>query len=163
MLKQTRKFLMMLMLLAFGGCATLPTGPSVRVMPTPGKPFDQFMSEDAICRQWAERQIGMNPQEISSQNAVSGAAVGTAIGAGAGALLGAASGKVGAGAAIGAGSGLLIGTASGASSGQIYGEEVQRRYDNAYVQCMYSEGNQVPGIVTQPARRYTPNYPPPDM
>jgi len=26
-----------------------------------------------------------------------------------------------------------------------YGREAQRRYDNAYIQCMYSYGNQVPG------------------
>jgi len=157
---QTRKFLLLSVLLVFGGCATLPTGPSVRVMPAPGKPFDQFMSEDAICRQWAEKQIGMNPQEMSNQNAVSGAAVGTAIGAGAGALLGAASGHAGAGAAIGAGSGLLVGTASGASSGQLYGAEAQRRYDNVYIQCMYSKGNQVP---SNPIKRYVPAYPPPGM
>ena len=157
------KFSSMLILLVVGGCATLPTGPSVRVMPAPGKPFDQFMSEDAICRQWAEKQIGMNPQEISNQNAVSGAAVGTAIGAGAGALLGAASGHAGAGAAIGAGSGLLVGTASGASSGELYGAQAQQRYDNVYIQCMYSKGNQVPGIMTRPVRRYVPAYPPPGM
>jgi hypothetical protein len=129
-------------------------------MPTPGKPFDLFIAEDAICRQWAEKRIGMNPQEISNQNAVSGAAVGTAIGAGVGALLGAASGHAGAGAAIGAGSGLLLGTASGADAGQVYGAEAQRRYDNSYLQCMYSKGNQVPGIVTRPTRRYAPAYPP---
>lgn len=159
MLKQTGKFVSVLLLLVFGGCATLPTGPSVNVMPAPGKPFDQFMAEDAICRQWAERQIGMSPQETSTQNAVTGATVGTVIGAGAGALLGAASGHPGAGAAIGAGSGLLVGTAAGAGSGQEYGFEAQRRYDNTYVQCMYSKGNQVPGVIRQPARRYAP--PPP--
>ena len=159
----TRMFISVLTILIFGGCATLPTGPSVRVMPAPGKPFDQFMAEDAICRQWAEKQIGMNPQETSNQNAVTGAALGTAIGAGAGALLGAASGHAGAGAAIGAGSGLLVGTSTGASAGQIYGAEAQHRYDNVYVQCMYSKGNQVPGIVTQPTRRYAPAYPPPGM
>lgn len=120
----------MLFLLIFGGCATLPTGPSVRVMPAPGKPFDQFMAEDAICRQCAEKQIGMSPQEISDQNAVSEAAAGTAI---------------------------------GASSGQVYGAEAQRRYDNVYVQCMYSKGNQVPGSVARPLRRYAPSYPPPGM
>jgi len=144
------------MLLVFSGCATLPTGPSVNVMPAPGKPFDQFMAEDATCRRWAERQIGMSPQETSNQSAVSGAAVGTVLGAGAGALLGAASGHPGAGAAIGAGSGLLFGTAAGASSGQAYGYEAQRRYDNTYVQCMYSKGNQVPGTVRRPVRRYAP-------
>ena len=55
------------------------------------------------------------------------------------------SGHAGAGALIGAASGLLVGTAAGSNSGQAYGREAQRRYDNAYVQCMYSYGNQVPG------------------
>lgn len=161
MLRHALKFLMMLLLLAATGCATLPTGPSVRVLPAPGKPFDQFMAEDATCRQWAERGLGQNPREIANRNAVSGATVGTMIGAGAGALLGAASGNAGAGAAIGAGSGLLLGTASGAGSGQAYGYEAQRRYDTSYIQCMYSYGNQVPGTVTRPVRRYHPAYPPP--
>jgi hypothetical protein len=51
---------------------------------------------------------------------------------------------MGAGAAIGAGTGLLLGSAAGSSyaAGSYYA--VQRRYDNAYVQCMYAKGNQVP-------------------
>jgi hypothetical protein len=154
MLRQTLKSALLLVPLIFSGCATLPTGPSVNVLPAPGKPFDQFMAEDATCRQYAERQIGMSPQETANQNAVTGAGVGTVIGAGAGALLGAASGHPGAGAAIGAGTGLLFGTAAGASSGQVYGGEAQRRYDNTYLQCMYSKGNQVPSAVRRPVRRY---------
>ena len=145
-------------LLAAGGCATMPTGPSVRVLPAPGKSFEQFQADDAICRQWAER--GANPQETANQNTATGAAVGTVLGAGVGAAIGAASGNPGAGAAIGAGSGLLVGTASGASSGQAYGNEAQRRYDNTYVQCMYAKGNQVPGTVRR-ARRYRAAPPPP--
>ena len=158
MLRAMLKSVFLLVSLVFGGCATMPTGPSVNVMPAPGKPFDQFIAEDATCRQYAERSIGMNPQEVANRNAVTGAGVGTVIGAGAGALLGAASGNAGAGAAIGAGMGLLAGTATGANSGQVYGAEAQRRYDNAYVQCMYSKGNQVPAAVRPPVRYY---YPPP--
>ena len=144
------------MMLALAGCATLPSGPSVMVLPAPGKPFEVFQSEDANCRRWAEQRIGMNPQDNYNQNAVSGAAVGTVVGAGIGALLGAASGNPGAGAAIGAGSGLLIGTASGADSGQVYGYEAQRRYDNSYLQCMYANGNQIPGTVRRSYRRSVP-------
>jgi uncharacterized protein YcfJ len=146
-------------LLAAGGCATLPTGPSVRVLPAPGKTFEQFQVDDSICRQWAERQIG-KPQETANQNTATGAVVGTVIGGGLGAAIGAASGNPGAGAAIGAGSGLLVGTASGASSGQVYGNEAQRRYDNTYVQCMYSKGNQIPGTVRR-VRRTGGAIPPP--
>jgi hypothetical protein len=164
MRRRMQKIPAVCMLLALAGCATLPSGPSVMVLPAPGKPFEVFQSEDANCRRWAEQRIGMNPQENYNQNAVSGAAVGTVVGAGIGALLGAASGNAGAGAAIGAGSGLLIGTASGADSGRVYGYEAQRRYDNSYLQCMYANGNQIPGTVRRSYRRSVPAPPavPPD-
>ena len=158
-----RKITAVLMMLALTGCATLPSGPSVMVLPAPGKPFEVFQSEDAACRRWAE-QSGMNPQENYNQNAVNGAAIGTVVGAGIGALLGAATGHAAAGAAIGAGGGLLAGTATGADSGRVYGYEAQRRYDNTYLQCMYANGNQVPGTVHRSYRRSIPAPPqvPPD-
>lgn len=151
-----------LALLVLSGCATIPNGPSVRVLPGEGKTFEEFQADDAVCRQWAGQSIGISPQETVNRNAVTGAAVGTAIGAGAGALIGAATGHAGAGAAIGAGSGLLVGTASGAEAGNISGWEAQRRYDNTYVQCMYSKGNQVPGTV-RPHRVRRAAPPPPDL
>jgi hypothetical protein len=149
-----------LLLLALGGCATLPSGPSVMVLPSQGKPFQVFQAEDANCRRWAEQQIGINPQERYDQNMVSGATAGTLIGAGIGALFGAASGNAGVGAAIGAGSGLLVGSASGAESGRVYGNEAQRRYDNSYLQCMYASGNQVPMTVRRSHRQRMPAAPP---
>ena len=156
------KVMMLLLLMAVAGCATVPTGPSVSVMPGPGKTFEQFQADDAACRQWAGQQIGRSPQETINQNTATGAIVGTAIGAGLGAAIGAASGHAGAGAAIGAGSGLLAGAATGANTGQFYGWEAQRRYDTAYIQCMYAKGNQIPGIVTQTPRvRRIPPPPPP--
>ena len=85
----------MAVVVVIGGCATLPTGPSVMVLPAHGKSFEQFQSDDALCRQWARQQIGMSPQETVNQNAVTGAAVGTAVGAGLGAAIGAASGQSG--------------------------------------------------------------------
>jgi hypothetical protein len=30
------------------GCATMPTGPSVAVLPGPGKPFEVFQTDDAL-------------------------------------------------------------------------------------------------------------------
>ena len=131
--------------LVLSACATLPTGPSTMVLPNAGKPFEQFQTEDASCRQWAGQQIGLSPQETVNQNTAAGAAIGTLIGAGLGAAIGAASGNPGLGAAIGAGSGLLGGTAVGANAGQAYGWDAQRRYDIAYQQCMYAKGNQVAG------------------
>lgn len=156
----TQLFGAILAVAVLAGCATMPTGPSVRVLPAPGKTFEQFQVDDAVCRQWAERQIGMKPQETANQNTATGAVVGTVVGGGLGAALGAASGNAGAGAAIGAGTGLLFGTAAGASSGEVYGMEAQRRYDNTYVQCMYSKGNQIPGTRRQVRSRNVPPPPP---
>jgi hypothetical protein len=158
-----RKFIILISLIfmATGGCATMPTGPSVQVMPGPGKTFDQFQADDAVCRQWAGQQIGQSPQETANQNTVTGAAVGTAAGALLGAAIGSASGQAGSGAAIGAGSGLLVGTAAGASAGQAYGMDAQHRYDIAYQQCMYSKGHQVPGIAPAPAAPVAEAAPPP--
>jgi len=153
---------MLLVVLLAEGCATVPTGPSVMVLPAPGKPFDQFQMEDAYCRQWASQQIGTSPGEASTSSTLTGAGIGTLVGAGLGAAIGAAAGNAGTGAAIGAGSGLLVGTASGASAGQTSGYEAQRRYDNAYMQCMYAKGNQIPGTAAPAPRvRRTPPPPPP--
>ena len=151
----------LLVALALSGCATLPTGPSVMVLPTAGKPFEQFQAEDASCRQWAGQQIGLAPQETANQNTAVGAIAGTALGAALGAAIGAATGGAGVGAAIGAASGLLGGTAVGANAGQAYGGEAQRRYDMAYQQCMYAKGNQIPGVVQQHRQSYSPPPPPP--
>ena len=144
-MKYMRRLAPFILLAVLSGCATLPTGPSVNVLPARGKSFDTFRIEDGACRQWADRQLGSSSQKAYDQNVAAGAVTGTAIGAGLGAALGAASGHMGAGAAIGAASGLLFGAASGSNSGQLYGREAQRRYDNAYLQCMYSYGNQIPG------------------
>ena len=155
-------FLFLFFALMGFGCATVPTGPSVMVLPAQGKPFDQFRSEDALCRQWARQQIGLSPQETVNQNTTTGAVIGTIVGAGVGAALGAASGHAGQGAAIGAGTGLLFGAAEGSDTGRYYGYEAQRRYDHAYVQCMYAKGNQIPGV-TPRRRTYSPPPPPPNF
>ncbi len=148
-------------LVAAGGCATVPTGPSVMVLPTPGKPFDLFQAEDAMCRQWARQQIGLSPQDTVNKNTAAGAVIGTVVGAGLGAAIGAASGHAGSGAAVGAAGGLLVGTASGANAGQYYGYQAQRRYDIAYQQCMYANGNLVPGVRRSYRIQRTPPPPPP--
>lgn len=141
------------------GCATVPKGPSVMVMPGTGKTFEAFQVDDAVCRQWAAEQSGTSPGRASAQSTVSGAAIGTVVGAAAGAALGAAAGNPAIGAAAGAGAGLLGGTAVGASRAEAYGGSVQRRYDMAYTQCMYAKGNQVP--VARGARIQQPAPPPP--
>lgn len=161
MVKRRKKiFLCAVLILVLSGCVTVPRGPSVMVMPPPGKPFDLFQKEDAVCRQWAAQQIGLSPQETVDQNTAAGAAVGTIVGAGIGAAIGAASGHSGTGAAVGAATGLLFGASAGAESGQYYGREAQRRYDYAYQQCMYANGNVIPGM-RRVRRTATPPPPPP--
>ena len=158
-----QRLLLLSALVVLSGCATMPTGPMVPVMPGPGKPFEVFMADDGVCRQWAQQQIGgASPSETANQNTATGAVVGTLVGAGIGAAIGAATGNVAAGAAIGGGAGLLGGTAMGSNAGAVSEYQLQRRYDIAYQQCMYAKGNQIPGVVRRPARAaYAPPPPPP--
>jgi hypothetical protein len=86
--------------LMLSACSATPRGPSVMVLPGPGKALDQFQLDDAACRQWATQQLG--PRGDSSWM-------------------------------------------------------MQRRYDIAYQQCMYSRGNQIPGVT----RSSGPPAPPP--
>jgi hypothetical protein len=148
------------------GCASVPTGPSVMVLPGTGKSFEQFQVDDGSCRQWAFQQVGITTERATTGNTVGGAAIGTVAGAALGAAIGAATGNPAAGAAIGAGGGLLGGTVVGASAGQSAGYSVQRRFDAAYIQCMYAKGNQVPVAAGSRPATYTatpaaPASPPP--
>jgi len=133
MIKPTLSVIAMAVLAA--GCATAPLGPRVAVMPAPGKPFEQFQVDDQVCRQYADQSVGAGQQRVEDQ-AVATAVVGTAIGAVAGAAIGGHNGA--AGAAIGSGQ---------ANAGSW---DLQRRYDIAYQQCMYSRGNQLPGNYRRP-------------
>ena len=157
-----RGLLLFSVLAVISGCATMPTGPNVVVLPAPGKPFEVFMTDDAVCRQWAQQQIGgASPSQTANQNTATGATVGALVGAAMGAAIGAATGNAAAGAAIGGGTGLLGGTAMGSSAGAASEYQLQRRYDIAYQQCMYAKGNQIPGAVRHQARAYVPPPPPP--
>ena len=163
-------FFLIVLLSMLSGCATIPTGPSVMVLPSVNKSFDLFRSDDIVCRQYAYEQVGgVQGQQAAGSSAVKSATVGTAVGAAAGALIGSASGDAGAGAAIGAGSGLLFGSAAGSDYSLQSYNSTQRRYDNAYMQCMYAKGHQIPGYrrstrstVSAPAGRYSYPPPPPD-
>src|SRR5262245_41350661 len=109
------------------GCAEVPLGPSVAVMPAPGKPFDLFVSEESICRHYAEQQVGISPQQATQNSTATGAVAGTALGAAAGGAIGAAFGAPGPGAAVGAGTSLLGGREKKSPephSGSILGEQL---------------------------------------
>ena len=118
-----------------GGCATIPDGPSIMALPGTGKNLNEFRASDGQCRAYASQLIGGQGADPAVRNAV----VGTAVGAVAGAAIG---GQQGAG--VGAGAGLLVGSVSGAESSRSYGYASQRRYDEAYIQCMYASGHKVP-------------------
>ena len=149
--------------LLLGACATVPAGPGLMALPGTGKSFEQFQIDDTVCRQWASQQTGTTPERAAGLSTAEGAGLGTLLGAGLGAAIGAAAGHPGAGAAVGAAGGLLTGTAVGASRGGAAGHEVQRRYDNAYEQCMYAKGDQIPGAAAQAPRggSFVPPPPPP--
>jgi hypothetical protein len=147
--------------LLLGGCVTVPTGPSVMTLPGTGKSFEQFRNDDLTCRQFAYNQVGGTASEAGVSSGVKSAAIGTAIGAVAGAALGGHND-----AAAGAAFGLLTGSMIGASTAGMSQYEVQRRYDNAYLQCMYSVGHKIPTAggyenATRSAPRYTQPPPPP--
>jgi hypothetical protein len=121
-------------------------------MPSPNKPFDVFMQEDQRCRSWASHSIGIPGHDAAAETLLKSAGAGAAIGAIAGAAAGGARG-VGAGVAIGT----TAGAAVGAGQGAAVAGNAQRRYDTAYLQCMYSKGNLVP---TYPHPYYYPPPPP---
>ena len=158
----TTRWLGLLMLVPLlGACATVPTGPSVMVLPGGGKSFEQFQADDAMCRQWAYQQAGTTPGQAANESGITSAAIGTVLGAAAGAAIGAAAGNPALGAAAGAGGGFLFGSASGLGAAQYSGYAVQQRYDFAYQQCMYAKGNQIPGVRNAYRPATTPLLPPP--
>jgi hypothetical protein len=127
------------LLAMLGGCVSQPIGPTVTVLPGPGKPFDRFAEEEAFCRDFARSQVAGAPAQANSQ-IIGSAIIGTLLGAGFGAAV-----AGGQGSAIGAATGSIIGTGVGSSGGAWSQMTVQQRYDVAYMQCMYAKGNQVPG------------------
>jgi hypothetical protein len=145
--------------LLLGACATIPTGPSVLVLPGSGRNFDQFRLDESDCRAYAYQQIGgVTAEQAQIDSGVRSAVVGTVVGAAAGAAIGG-----GRGAGIGAGSGLLVGSLAGSEAARGSAWGAQGRYDNAYVQCMYAKGHRVPvsGRYSTDAPRQPRNYPPP--
>jgi uncharacterized protein YcfJ len=151
-------------ILALQACASTPMGPTVRVMPPPGKPFEQFQADDVACRGFASQQVS-GEADAANNKAVGAAVVGAALGA----ALGGAGGG-GRGAATGAAAGGIVGTAVGTSGSEHTQRSIQEQYNIAYEQCMQSHGDQVPQPVVirtipayapPPAVIYAPPPPPP--
>ena len=80
--------------LVLGGCVTVPTAPTVMVLPGPQKSFEQFQNDGPSCQQYAQNVVAP-PGVAAANNAAANAAVGTALGAAAGAIIGSATGPGG--------------------------------------------------------------------
>jgi uncharacterized protein YcfJ len=126
------------------GCVSMPSGPTVVAMPPPGKPFELFVQDDQLCRQWAFASIGSGRDAAANRLAAS-AVTGAAIGAIAGALAGDHHGA-GTGAALGT----VVGSGIGSEQASMTAWTAQRNYDVAYQQCMYAKGNVIPGYYPYP-------------
>jgi hypothetical protein len=133
--------------LLLAACAETPMGPTVQVLPGPGKSFASFQSDRAVCQQFAEQAVRDQAQGANLRG-LGTAALTTVLGAGLGAAIGG-----GQGAAIGAAGGALGGAGLGAVRSSNAQTAIQAQYDNAFVQCMFSLGNSVPSagpMVSQP-------------
>jgi hypothetical protein len=96
------------MTLLLCSCMQMPMGPSVAVMPAPNKPFDVFIADDRLCRDWAAWSIGTPGHDVAAQQMLASTLAGAAIGTVAGTL---------AGGNRAAGTGAAVGTVFGASAG----------------------------------------------
>jgi outer membrane lipoprotein SlyB len=159
-----------------GACTVLPTGPSVMALPGSRKSVDQFQADAFDCQQYAQSVVATASGTVANADnaAANSAAAGAILGAATGAIIGAATGQAAQGAAIGAGTGLLFGGASGSYYTSMSSYQLQRGYDGAYLECMYTRGNKVPsrgystasrapsGYANDAPPRYPPqNQPPP--
>jgi len=141
--------------LLVSGCAQTPLGPTVQVMPGPGKSFDQFTYDQAGCKQFAEGAVAGQAQNANTRG-IGAAALTTGLAAGLGAAIGG-----GRGAGIGAASGALGGAGIGAGMSSNEQGGIQAQYDNAFAQCMYAKGNMVPGYGPMMVNAPPPPPPPP--
>jgi hypothetical protein len=49
-------------------CSTMPSGPSVLVLPNADKNFDQFHAEDQLCRQFTHKQVAATEEDTDSED-----------------------------------------------------------------------------------------------
>jgi len=147
----------LLTLLILGGCVSVPNGPRSMALPGTGKTFEQFQADDVICRQYAlDQNGGVTPNQAGNNSFATTAVVGTLIGAALGAATGGRGRDIGGGAAAG----LVVGSVVGANASNQSAAGTQARYDNAYKQCMYAKGEQVP-VSGHMVRQPTYSAPPP--
>ncbi|WP_230975571.1 glycine zipper family protein [Acetobacter garciniae] len=115
-------------------------GPTVQVLPTPGKDYGTFVQEQNFCRSQAEQAV-RGQAAHQNEKALIGGIAATALGAGLGAAVGG-----GTGAGIGAAAGAVGGGIGGGAYSQGRQRGIQVQYNNAYVQCMAAYHNVIPGV-----------------
>ena len=143
------------MLMLLSACAQTPMGPTVPVMPAPGKSLEAFQMDQGQCKLFADQAVAGQAQNANLRG-LGTAALTTALGAGLGGAIGG-----GRGAGIGAAGGALGGAGFGGMTSSREQLSIQEQYNNAFAQCMYTRGNQVPGM--GPVMAQPPPPPPPDM
>ena len=66
-------------LVVLSACASVPTGPTVAVLPGTGKSIDQFRADDVTCHQYALTQVGATrPSQATTDSGARSTAVGSA-------------------------------------------------------------------------------------
>ncbi len=149
--------------LFLAACASTPMGPTIGAMPPKGKPFDQFQTDQLVCKQYAEDQVRGQAERANTTGFLEGLG-GAALGAGLGAAIGG-----GEGAAIGAAGGAVAGTAVGAHTSSKEQKSIQQQYNDAYAACMVSKGNVInhkqPTVIYQsaPPQTVVVTQPPPTV
>lgn len=159
-MRNTHAAIAMAIAFVLTGCAQTSSHPEVGVAPGPAKSFEAFQADQGYCRQFAQAEVAGQAQQ-ANRTTMMGAGVGTLGGAALGAAGGAIGGNAGAGTAIGALTGAVLGTAGGAVMSNRQQAAMQRQYDQAYGQCMYSRGNDVQGFPphAEAASTLSPNDP----
>jgi len=74
-MKNSMRILPVAVLAALAGCVTVPSGPSVMVLPGDGRSFDQFRFDDQDCRNYAQSQIGGSTAEQAATDSAVKSAV----------------------------------------------------------------------------------------
>ena len=146
--------------ITLAACATARMGPTVAVMPSPAKSLEAFKADNNACRDYATKQLGIDPNKATQDDMLGGALFGALLGAAAGALMGDYHHHHGGRhdhsnpVAMMAAKGLVRGAEVGSDAADRDRAVLQQQYDIAYSQCMYAKGNSVPGF-TPPSSALT--------
>jgi hypothetical protein len=125
---------------ALVGCTGVAPGPVALVMPAQGRSLAHFQVDDEFCRAFAlDRLGGVSPEAAAITNLASSVIGAMGLFGLAGAVIDGSRG-----ARIGAAVGAVTGGIGAGVAGLDARSPVQTRFDNAYVQCMFTRGHRVP-------------------